>query len=98
MAPRGIWYRLVCRAISSTDSDWISGSMWLQSNAGRGSPATLELLPLRARKRPVAPAPATLIAFAHELADLSGAALRQRFRRGLTVQNKAGAGQFDPVT
>ena len=46
----------------------------------------------------MAPAPATLIAFAHELADLSGAALRQRFRRGLNVQNKAGAGQFDPVT
>jgi histidinol phosphatase-like enzyme (inositol monophosphatase family) len=38
------------------------------------------------------------IAFAHELADLSGAAILPYFRRPIPVENKAGNGGFDPVT
>jgi myo-inositol-1(or 4)-monophosphatase len=38
------------------------------------------------------------IAFAHELADLSGAAIRPYFRRAIPVENKAGKRGFDPVT
>jgi myo-inositol-1(or 4)-monophosphatase len=44
------------------------------------------------------PSPSRLLAFAHELADLSGEAIRGHFRRTLTVTNKAEGGQFDPVT
>lgn len=40
----------------------------------------------------------TLLAFAHELADASGAAIRPYFRKPLAVANKAGHGAFDPVT
>jgi myo-inositol-1(or 4)-monophosphatase len=36
--------------------------------------------------------------FAHRLADLAGAAILPHFRRKLTVNNKAGAAGFDPVT
>ena len=41
---------------------------------------------------------AELLATAHRLADLSGAAIRPYFRRAMKVDNKAGAGKFDPVT
>lgn len=40
----------------------------------------------------------TLLDFAHELADASGAVLRPYFRKRLNVENKAGKGAFDPVT
>jgi histidinol phosphatase-like enzyme (inositol monophosphatase family) len=46
-------------------------------------------------RRPGLPA---FIAFAHELADLSGAAILPYFRRAIPVENKAGGGGFDPVT
>src|SRR5918992_2376345 len=46
-------------------------------------------------QRPGLPA---LIAFAHELADISGAAILPYFRRPIPVKNKAGKGGFDPVT
>jgi histidinol phosphatase-like enzyme (inositol monophosphatase family) len=46
-------------------------------------------------QRPGLPA---LIAFAHALADLSGAAILPYFRRPIPVKNKAGKGGFDPVT
>jgi histidinol phosphatase-like enzyme (inositol monophosphatase family) len=36
--------------------------------------------------------------FAHELADLSGAAILPHFRKSTSVQNKAGPTGFDPVT
>lgn len=39
-----------------------------------------------------------LLALAHDLADQSGAVIRPRFRRRITVANKAGANAFDPVT
>ncbi len=39
-----------------------------------------------------------LLAFAHELADLSGTVIRPYFRRPLAVTNKASKGTFDPVT
>ncbi len=38
------------------------------------------------------------LATAHVLADLSGAAIRPYFRKAIAVENKAGAGAFDPVT
>jgi histidinol phosphatase-like enzyme (inositol monophosphatase family) len=41
---------------------------------------------------------AALLASAHRLADLSGAAIRPYFRRTMKVDNKAVAGKFDPVT
>jgi myo-inositol-1(or 4)-monophosphatase len=40
----------------------------------------------------------TLLSFAHELADLSGRAILPYFRKPIPVDNKAGRGQFDPVT
>ena len=40
---------------------------------------------------------ADLLALAHELADLSAAAILPYFRRKVTVENKGGAG-YDPVT
>lgn len=40
----------------------------------------------------------TLLAFAHELADLSGAAIGPKFRRPIAIDNKAGAGAYDPVS
>lgn len=39
-----------------------------------------------------------LLAFAHELADGSGAAILPHFRRRIAVDNKAGDGGYDPVT
>lgn len=39
-----------------------------------------------------------LLAFAHELADAAGTAIRPHFRRAIAVTNKAAAGDFDPVT
>jgi myo-inositol-1(or 4)-monophosphatase len=36
--------------------------------------------------------------FAHELADISGAAILPHFRKSTSVQNKAGRTGFDPVT
>jgi histidinol phosphatase-like enzyme (inositol monophosphatase family) len=44
------------------------------------------------------PSPSRLLTFAHELADLSGEAIRRHFRRVLAVTNKAEGLQFDPVT
>ena len=44
------------------------------------------------------PAFASLLAFAHELADASAAIIRPYFRRPLAVTNKASDGAFDPVT
>jgi myo-inositol-1(or 4)-monophosphatase len=44
------------------------------------------------------PSPSRLLAFAHELADVSGEVIRRHFRRPLTVTNKASGAQFDPVT
>lgn len=44
------------------------------------------------------PSLATLLAFAHELADASGKAILPHFRRRLTVDNKASDGGYDPVT
>lgn len=41
---------------------------------------------------------AVLLETAHKLGDVSGAAILPHFRRTLKVHNKAGAGQFDPVT
>ena len=38
------------------------------------------------------------LATAHELADLSGSTIRPYFRKAMDVENKAGAGGFDPVT
>ena len=40
----------------------------------------------------------TLLEFAHNLADLSGDAIRPYFRKPITVANKAPFGAFDPVT
>jgi myo-inositol-1(or 4)-monophosphatase len=40
----------------------------------------------------------TLLEFAHELADISGAIILPYFRRPLAVTNKAAKGAFDPVT
>lgn len=48
-------------------------------------------------KRPVTPFKA-LLGFAHELADLAGAAIRPKFRRPIRVDNKAGPGAYDPVS
>ena len=39
-----------------------------------------------------------LLALAHDLADQSRAAIRPHFRKQMAVDNKAGAGGFDPVT
>jgi myo-inositol-1(or 4)-monophosphatase len=41
---------------------------------------------------------ARLVETAHDLADASGKALLKHFRRRIAVDNKAGAGGFDPVT
>jgi histidinol-phosphatase len=41
---------------------------------------------------------ATLVAFAHELADAAGAVILPHFRAPLAVDNKAGGSAFDPVT
>jgi histidinol phosphatase-like enzyme (inositol monophosphatase family) len=38
------------------------------------------------------------IGFAHELADLAGAAILPHFRRRIRIHNKATGGSFDPVT
>lgn len=40
----------------------------------------------------------TLVQFAHELADISGAAILPYFRKPLPVRNKGGPSAFDPVT
>lgn len=40
----------------------------------------------------------SLLKCAHELADASGPAVLQHFRKPITVANKAAAGSFDPVT
>lgn len=39
-----------------------------------------------------------LLQFAHELADAAGRAILPHFRRPIAVENKAAAGDFDPVT
>ena len=39
-----------------------------------------------------------LLATAHSLADRSGDVIRPYFRKAMAVENKAGAGGFDPVT
>jgi histidinol phosphatase-like enzyme (inositol monophosphatase family) len=44
------------------------------------------------------PAAKDLLSFAHELADLSGAAILPYFRRSLRVTNKQAGAGFDPVT
>lgn len=44
------------------------------------------------------PAFGDLLTFAHEAAELSGVAILPHFRKRLGVENKAGAGGFDPVT
>jgi myo-inositol-1(or 4)-monophosphatase len=40
----------------------------------------------------------TLLDFAHTLADRAGAEILPQFRKSIAVQNKAGGGDFDPVT
>ena len=40
----------------------------------------------------------SLLKFAHELADLSGPAVLKHFRKPVSIDNKAAAGAFDPVT
>lgn len=40
----------------------------------------------------------SLLQLAHELADASGRAILPHFRKPLAVDNKAGGGEFDPVT
>ena len=51
------------------------------------------------RQRPQASGPnASLLAFAHHLADLSARVITRYFRRALAVTNKGDAAQFDPVT
>ena len=47
--------------------------------------------------RPRPPSISTLVAFAHELADLTDKAVMPHFRKQIAVSNKADAG-FDPVT
>ena len=42
--------------------------------------------------------PSSYLDFAHSLADLAGEVVLRYFRRRLNVDNKAGAGGFDPVT
>lgn len=44
------------------------------------------------------PSEASLLTFAHELADASGKAILPHFRKRLTVDNKAADGGYDPVT
>jgi histidinol-phosphatase len=44
------------------------------------------------------PSFASLLAFAHELADVSADVIRPQFRRPMAVSNKAGKGGYDPVT
>lgn len=44
------------------------------------------------------PAVDSFVDFAHNLADLSAAAILLHFRRSLAVRNKAGPAGFDPVT
>lgn len=39
-----------------------------------------------------------LMAFGHDLADLTGKTVLPYFRTGLSVENKAAAGNYDPVT
>jgi myo-inositol-1(or 4)-monophosphatase len=41
---------------------------------------------------------ATLLNFAHQLADISGTIIRPYFRKPLAVANKGKTGSFDPVT
>ncbi|MDX2205064.1 MAG: histidinol-phosphatase [Hyphomicrobiaceae bacterium] len=48
------------------------------------------------RSRP--PSRSTLVAFAHELADLTDKAVMPHFRKRIAVTNKDAAGGFDPVT
>lgn len=48
--------------------------------------------------RPRAIAPSKLAAFAHELADLTDAAVMPYFRKRIAVSNKDTDGGFDPVT
>lgn len=48
--------------------------------------------------KPRHPTVAPLLACAHDLADLAGAAIRPHFRRPLVVEDKGGHGGFDPVT
>ena len=45
-----------------------------------------------------APRFSDLLVFAHELADRASEAILPQFRKRLSVENKAGAGNFDPVT
>jgi myo-inositol-1(or 4)-monophosphatase len=47
---------------------------------------------------PQKPASKALVDFAHELADLSAAAILPHFRRAISVDNKARGSGFDPVT
>lgn len=42
--------------------------------------------------------PRTLVEFAHELTDISGAVILPYFRKPLSIGNKASQGAFDPVT
>ncbi len=44
------------------------------------------------------PAFSTVLAFAHDLADVAGQAILPSFRRKLSVSNKARDGSYDPVT
>ena len=39
-----------------------------------------------------------LLRCAHQLADIAGPVVLQHFRKSIDVENKAGAGYFDPVT
>ena len=48
--------------------------------------------------KPRPPALPTLVAFMHDLADASGAVVLPYFRKAINVENKAGAGAYDPVT
>jgi myo-inositol-1(or 4)-monophosphatase len=41
---------------------------------------------------------AELLAFAHRLADASGAAIMPHYRKGVAASDKSGGGRFDPVT
>jgi len=54
--------------------------------------------PLRASLQGSRPTRARLVAFAHELADASAAAIAPHFRRHVAVGNKAKGRAFDPVT
>ena len=41
---------------------------------------------------------AELLAFAHRLADASGAAIMPHYRTGIAARDKSDGGRFDPVT